>query len=164
MCSDALPFSHPSGSIIAGYSVTQGTNDYPPGYRCTQYQGLMKFDLSGIAPPLVYQATLSYTNLQNYKSNGSIYPGPGECVPEFNNAKDDWATGASDPRAGIEDLGTQISNAYHSVDMTAAINAILQAGVNNGFIMHTTDWNGPGSYCFTAFGNFNLHIIAFGGH
>jgi hypothetical protein len=161
-CTDVPPFARPSGSVLVGYTVTQGTNDYPPGYRCTQYQGLMKFDLSGISPPLVYKATLTYSNIQNYKANGSIDSSPGECPPVFDNTSDNWSGSATDPRAGLVTLGSEITSGYHSVDVTAAVNAMLQSGINNGFVMHTTDWNGPGSSCFTAFGDFHLNIVAFG--
>src|SRR5262249_8949834 len=81
MCVDTPPFSHPGGSVLAGYTVTPGTNDYPPGYRCLQYQGLAKFDLSSVKPPLVYKATLQFTKVNNYRANGTIYPGPGTCIP-----------------------------------------------------------------------------------
>ncbi len=167
-CSAAAPFAHPGGSVLVGYSVTPGTNDNPSGYRCRQNEGLMKFDLSGISPPLVYKATLAFKNLQNYKTDGSIYSSPGECVPEFNNTSDDWASGATDPRAGLVKHGDPITGVgalgYNTVDVTAAVNAMLGSGVNDGFVMHTTDWNGPGSNCFTAYGDFHLTITAYGGH
>lgn len=73
---------------------------------------------------------------------------------------------ASDPRAGLVTLGSAIPNVnalgYNTVDVTDTVNAMLRSGVNNGFVMHTTDWNGPGSNCFTAYGDFHLKITAFG--
>lgn len=167
-CNGVPPFAHPNGSIIAGYSVTPGTNDYPPGYRCHQYEGLVKFDLSGISPAVVYSAKLVYSKIQNYKLDGSADLSPGVCVQIIDDTTDDWASSVSDPRAGLvtphNQLAESAGSSPYTIDVTGTVNAMLQGGVNNGFVVRTTDWNGPDSYCFTSFWDFHLIVTAFGNH
>ena len=168
MCVDTPPFSHPGGSALAGYTVTAGTNDYPPGYRCLQYQGLAKFDLSAVSPPVVYKATLQFSKVNNYKANGTIYPGPGTCIPIVYDTTDDWASAASDPRAGLAAVHNKLGEGsgvdVQQIDVTAAVNTMVQSGVNDGFVVYLNDWNGPSSSCFTAWGDFHLYVTAFGHH
>jgi len=168
MCTDAPPFAHPGGSILMGFTVTAAINGYSPGYRCRRYEGLMKFDLSGISPPLVHKAVLTYSKVTNYKLNGATDPSPGICVPVLYDTSTDWASGAVDPRLGLVQLGKQIDNKssddFYHTDLTTTVNSMLQSGKNNGFVMASIDWNGPESWCFTSFGDFHLIVTAFGHH